>query len=138
MAAFKTLVVIGLACVTAAGQARQGSPDDLEINAVRFYRADARSTQVKAFIQVPALLLEPAGTGASARMTYLMEVRVRDSTGLELVHDNWAGHLPAGVRVIPTTPFSIDNQPTHHGSIVVIAPNEESLSEAERIILAGE
>ena len=62
VAALKILAVLGLAGLTAAGQPRQqGSPDDLEVSAVRFYRADAKSTQVKAFIQVPAMLLEPAG-----------------------------------------------------------------------------
>jgi len=107
VAAFKILTVIGLAGLTVAGQARQGSPDDLEVNAVRFYRAEAKSTQVKAFIQIPAMLLEPVGTGPSARMTYLMDVRVRDSSGLELVHDNWTGHLPAEVRQPGATTLEI-------------------------------
>ncbi len=31
-------------------------------------------------------------------MTYLMDVRVRDSTGLELVRNTWAGHLSRAVR----------------------------------------
>jgi hypothetical protein len=112
VAAFKALTVIGLACLTAAGQARQGSPDDLEINAVRFYRAEAKSTQVKAFIQIPATLLEPAGTGPASQMTYLMEVRVRDSSGLELVHDNWAGHLPADARQPGATTLAIPSTPS--------------------------
>jgi GWxTD domain-containing protein len=108
VAAFKILAVIGLAGLTAAGQVhKQGSPDDLEVSAVRFYRADAKSTQVKAFIQVPAMLLEPAGTGPNARMTYLMDVRVRDSSGLELVHDNWTGHLPGDARQPGATTLEI-------------------------------
>jgi GWxTD domain-containing protein len=99
VAALKIFAVLGLAGLTAAGQPRQqGSPDDLQVSAVRFYRADARSTQVKAFIQVPAMMLEPAGTGATTQLTYVMDVRVRDSSGLELVHDNWRGHLAGDAR----------------------------------------
>jgi GWxTD domain-containing protein len=108
VAALKIVAVIGLAGLTAAGQIqKQGSPDDLEVSAVRFYRADAKSTQVKAFIEVPAMLLEPSGTGPNARMTYLMDVRVRDSSGLELVHDNWAGHLPGDARQPGATTLEI-------------------------------
>jgi len=108
VAAFKIAAVLGLAGLTAAGQAqKQGSPDELEVSAVRFYRADAKSTQVKAFIQVPAMLLEPAGAGPNAKLTYLMDVRVRDSSGLELVHDNWAGHLPSEVRQPGATTLEI-------------------------------
>jgi GWxTD domain-containing protein len=108
VAGFKIVAIIGLAGLTAAGQVReQGSPDDLEVSAVRFYRADVKSTQVKAFIQVPAMLLEPAGTGPDAKMTYLMDVRVRDSSGLELVHDTWTGHLPGDVRQPGATTLEI-------------------------------
>lgn len=108
MAALKIVAVIGLAGLTAAGQMHtQGSPDDLEVSAVRFYRADAKSTQVKAFIQVPAMLLEPAGSGPNAKMTYLMDVRVRDSSGLELVHDSWSGHLPGDARQPGATTLEI-------------------------------
>jgi GWxTD domain-containing protein len=108
VAALKILAVLGLAGLTAAGQPRQqGSPDDLEVSAVRFYRADAKSTQVKAFIQVPAMLLEPAGAGAATQLTYVMDVRVRDSSGLELVHDSWRGHLPGDARQPGATTLEI-------------------------------
>ena len=100
--------MLGLAGLTAAGRPRQqGSPDDLEVSAVRFYRADAKSTQVKAFIQVPAMLLEPAGGGATTQLTYVMDVRVRDSSGLELVHDSWRGHLPGDARQPGATTLEI-------------------------------
>jgi len=98
VAAFKILTLVGLAGFTAAGQARQDSPDNLEVTAIRFYRAESKSTQVKAFIQIPAMLLEPAGSGRSGQLTYLMDVRVRDSSGLELVRNGWSGHLPAQVH----------------------------------------
>ena len=40
-------------------------------------------------------------------MTYLMDVRVRDSSGLELVHDTWAGHLPGDARQPGATTLEI-------------------------------
>jgi hypothetical protein len=45
VAALKILAILGLAGLTAAGQPQQGAPDDLEVSAVRFYRANAKSTQ---------------------------------------------------------------------------------------------
>lgn len=98
MLALKRLGVLGLIAITGAGAARQGTPNDLVVSAVRFYRQDGRITQVKAFIQVPAMMLEPAGTGPDAPLTYLMDVRVRDSTGLELVRNSWSGRLAAAAR----------------------------------------
>jgi GWxTD domain-containing protein len=106
-AAFKTLGVIGLACLTAAGQSRQSAPDALTVNAVRFYRADAKRTQVKVFVQIPAMLMASPDEKPDAKMTYLMAVRVRDSTGLELVHDSWAGHFPASLREPGATTLEI-------------------------------
>lgn len=46
--------------------------------------------------------------------------------------------LPAGVRMIQTTPYRIENQPTHHGSLVVLASDYETLIAAERTIFATE
>jgi GWxTD domain-containing protein len=103
----KTLGLIGLALLTAAGRAHQPPPDSLTVNAVRFYRADAKRTQVKVFVQIPAMIMAAAGDSPDAKMTYLMAVRVRDSTGLELVRDSWAGHLPAGMRQPGATTLEI-------------------------------
>jgi GWxTD domain-containing protein len=94
----KLFSLLGLVAITGTGAARQGSPNDLVVSAVRFYRADGGVTQVKAFIQVPAMMLQPAGTGPNAQMAYLMDVRVRDSTGLELVRNSWSGRLPREAR----------------------------------------
>jgi GWxTD domain-containing protein len=96
--ALKLLGVLGLITITGTAAARQGTPNDLVMSAVRFYRQDGRITQVKAFIQIPAMMLQPAGTGPDAPMAYLMDVRVRDSTGLELVRNSWSGRLAAAAR----------------------------------------
>jgi GWxTD domain-containing protein len=105
--ALKTLCVMCLALVTAAGQSRQSAPDSLTVNAVRFYRADAKRTQVKVFVQIPAMLMTSPEDKPDAKMTYLMAVRVRDSTGLELVHDSWSGHFPASLREPGATTLEI-------------------------------
>ena len=107
MTALKTLSVMCLALVTAAGQSRQSAADSLTVNAVRFYRADAKRTQVKVFVQIPAMLMASPDEKPDARMTYLMAVRVRDSTGLELVHDSWSGHFPASLREPGVTTLEI-------------------------------
>lgn len=84
--------------ISGTGATRQGAPNDLIVSAVRFYRHEGGITQVKAFIQVPAMMLQPTGTGLDAQMAYLMDVRVRDSTGLELVRNSWSGRLPSAAR----------------------------------------
>jgi hypothetical protein len=129
VAALKILAVLGLAGLTAASQPRQqGASDDLEVSAVRFYRAEAKSTQVKAFIQVPAMMLEPAGAGANTQLTYVMDVRVRDSSGLELVHDNWRGHLPGDARQPGATTLEILEYTVAPGRYVLQVAVADSVS----------
>jgi GWxTD domain-containing protein len=98
---------MGLALLTAAGGTHRPPADTLTVNAVRFYRADAKRTQVKVFVQIPAMIMAAASETPDAKMTYLMAVRVRDSTGLELVRDSWAGHVPAGMRQPGATTLEI-------------------------------
>jgi GWxTD domain-containing protein len=70
----------------------------LAVNAVRFYRPQLRQTQVKAFVQIPYAMLTPAADRPEAQLTYQVTVKVRDSTGLELVQNSWSGHAPAAAR----------------------------------------
>ena len=70
----------------------------MALSIVRFYRPESRQTRVKAFIQIPYILLQPSGEGPSGRMSYTVAVRVRDSSGLTLVENAWQGHAPAGLR----------------------------------------
>ena len=98
MSALKYLVLLGFVSLGGVGAARQGVTDRLVVKAVRFYQPEGGLTQVKAFIDIPATLLQAPETGPAGLMTYLMDVRVRDSTGLELVRNTWAGHLSSAVR----------------------------------------
>lgn len=113
--AFKLLSLVALVAITGTGAARQGAPNELVVSAVRFYRQDGRITQVKAFIQVPAMMLQPVGTSPGAAMAYLMDVRVRDSTGLELVRNSWSGRLPGAARQPGGTALEILDFPVTPG-----------------------
>jgi len=115
VAALRLLTPLALLALTAAGSARQVTPNELAVNAVRFYRPEGRLTQVKVFIQIPAMMLEPAGSGPDAQMTYLMDVGVRDSTGLELVHNSWSGRVPVAARQPDATALEILDFPVMPG-----------------------
>lgn len=115
MPALKLLSVLGLIAITGTGATRQGTPNDLVVSAVRFYHQEGGITQVKAFIQVPAMMLQPTGTGPDAQLAYLMDVRVRDSTGLELVRNSWSGRLPGAARQPGGTALEILDFPVTPG-----------------------
>jgi GWxTD domain-containing protein len=108
--------VLGLASLAGAGAVPQGAPSDLVVNAVRFYRPEGGITQVKAFIQIPAMILQPVGAGADAQMAYLMDVRIRDSTGLELLRNSWSGRLPSIARQSGGTALEILDFPVAPGA----------------------
>jgi len=97
--AYKFLTITGLALLTPAWLRPPESQQSLAVNAVRFYRPDARQTPVKVFIEIPYAMLAPR-TGPPSRggMTYHMAVKVRDSTGLELVQNTWDGHAASATR----------------------------------------
>lgn len=99
MTAWKLVAITALAALTPAWLSPPESQQRLAVSAVRFYRPDVGQTQVKAFIQIPYMLLEPSGEPGQERLTYHVNVVVRDSTGLELVRNAWDGHAPATVRV---------------------------------------
>ncbi len=98
MTALKLFTIAGLAAFTPAWLPPPEGQESLAVNAVRFYRADARQTQVKVFIQIPYTLLDAGSTAPPGGLTYHVAVKVRDSTGLELVQNAWDGHAPSAVR----------------------------------------
>jgi GWxTD domain-containing protein len=74
-------------------------PDgDLILRAVRSYRAEQGRTEVNAFVQVPYMLMQPTSSGPEARLSYRVEVKVTDSTGLKLLEQSWQNHATAGLR----------------------------------------
>jgi GWxTD domain-containing protein len=91
-------MMVGLAALAPAWLPAPESQQKLAMSAVRFYRPDVKQTQVKAFIEIPYMMLEPSGEASDARVTYHVTVQVKDSTGLELVRNAWDSHAAAGVR----------------------------------------
>jgi GWxTD domain-containing protein len=92
------LIIAGLVVLTPAWLPAPSGQQVLTVNAVRFYRPNLRQTQVKAFVQIPYAMLAPTTEGSGGRLTYQVTVKVRDSTGLELVQNTWSGHAPASAR----------------------------------------
>jgi GWxTD domain-containing protein len=60
--------------------------EQLSIRVVRFYRAEASLTQVKAFVQVPLTLLTASPAGS---LVYRVSLQLKDSTGLTLAEERW-------------------------------------------------
>ena len=61
---------------------------------MRFYRAEQKQTRVKGLVQIPlASISAPEGGGPSS---YLVTVRLADSTGLTLYQQSWRSRVLAG------------------------------------------
>ena len=98
MLAVRLLTLALLASVAGPGDL-PGQPDtDLILRAVRSYRAEQGRTEVNAFVQVPYMLMQPTTSGPEGRLSYRVEVRVTDSTGLKLLEQSWQNHATAGLR----------------------------------------
>ncbi len=98
MATLKLLITAGLFVLSPVWLPAPKTQQSLTVNAVRFYRPNLRQTQVKAFVQIPYSMLAPSTNGSEGQLTYQVTVKVRDSTGLELVQNAWNGHAPAAAR----------------------------------------
>ena len=98
MLAVRLLTLAFLASLAGPGQL-PGQPDtDLILRAVRSYRAERGRTEVNAFVQVPYLLMQPTASGPEGRLSYRVEVRVTDSTGLKLLQQSWQNQATAALR----------------------------------------
>jgi GWxTD domain-containing protein len=71
---------------------------NLVVHAVRAYRPSQGRTEVNAFMQIPYMLLEPTTDGPGGALSYKIQVRVADSTGLTLLQNSWQNHAPAAAR----------------------------------------
>ena len=98
MLAVRLLTLAFLASVVGPGEL-PGQPDtDLILRAVRSYRAEGGRTEVNAFVQVPYLLMQPTTSGPEGRLSYRVEVRVTDSSGLKLLEQSWQNEATAALR----------------------------------------
>jgi len=93
------LTALAALAALAGPQAHAGQPDaDLILRAVRSYRAEQGRTEVNAFVQIPLLLMQPTVDGASGVLSYKVAVKVTDSTGLKLFHEEWQNRARAEMR----------------------------------------
>lgn len=93
--------LLTLAILTAMAGPRQlpSQPGaDLILRAVRSYRAEQGRTEVNAFVQVPYMLMQPTSSGPEGALSYRVEVKVTDSTGLKLLEQSWQNHAAATLR----------------------------------------
>jgi GWxTD domain-containing protein len=79
----------------------------LAVRAVRFWVPEYGQTVVKAFVQIPYVALTPTSSDPTGVLSYRVSVRVADSTGLTLMQQSWAKHVPASVRSPDATGFEI-------------------------------
>ena len=96
-------VTLAKALVLAAGVGAMPSvgsqpASNLVVHAVRAYRPSQGRTEVNAFMQIPYMLLEPTTDGPGGALSYKIQVRVADSTGLTLLQNSWQNHAPAAAR----------------------------------------
>lgn len=89
-------VVASLTVGLAFGVPAPQGPWDVELTAVRFYRADV-GTVVEGLCRVPFGMLEPVRGGPEAFGVYRLGIVVRDSAGLALVEESWSQRVPANV-----------------------------------------
>ena len=93
---FRTMT-LGLAAALGlfptAREARQ-SEAALTVRAVRFYRAELKQTRVKGLVQIPLAAIAPVP--GESEGSYAVGVRVADSTGLTLFHQDWVNHVRSG------------------------------------------
>jgi GWxTD domain-containing protein len=88
-----------LAALAALAGPPAGQTDaDLILRAVRSYRAEQGRTEVNAFVQIPLLLMQPSVEGPDGVLSYKVAVKVTDSTGLKLFHEEWQNRTRAEMR----------------------------------------
>jgi hypothetical protein len=92
------LTALAFLTMMAAPEQSLRQQSDLVLRAVRSYRAEQGRTEVNAFVQVPYMLMQPTSSGAEGTLSYKVEVKVADSTGLKLLEQSWQNHAHAGLR----------------------------------------
>jgi len=98
MIAVRLTALAALAALTGPPELPGQLDADLILRAVRSYRAEQGRTEVNAFVQIPLILMEPAGDGPKGVLSYRVSIKVTDSTGLKLFQQDWQNHAPAEMR----------------------------------------
>jgi GWxTD domain-containing protein len=90
-----TVLLLAAALSMPAGRSVADQSDSsLVVRAVRFYRAEQKQTRVKGLVQIPLASISAAeGSGPSS---YVVKVRLADSTGLTLYQQSWSSRVMVG------------------------------------------
>lgn len=91
------MTLLAVAPLALTAQIRREPESGVILRAVRSYRAEHGQTQVDAFVQVPLRLMEPTKEGPDGVLSYRVEGKVTDSTGLTLYQQSWQNHAPAAL-----------------------------------------
>jgi GWxTD domain-containing protein len=91
------MTLLALAPLALTAQIQREPEGGVILRAVRSYRAEHGQTQVDAFVQVPLRLMEPTKEGPDGMLSYRVEGKVTDSTGLTLYQQSWQNHAPAAL-----------------------------------------
>jgi GWxTD domain-containing protein len=83
---FRSIVLAATVALVFLPAKAQQVNEEVSVTAIRFFRADASLTQVKAFVQVPLAVLAPSSVGT---LVYRVAVQLKDSTGLTLAEEAW-------------------------------------------------
>jgi GWxTD domain-containing protein len=98
MIAVRLTALAALATFSGPAELPRQPDADLILRAVRSYRAEQGRTEVNAFVQIPLLLMEPSVEGPEGMLSYRVEVKVSDSSGLKLFHEDWQNRTRAALR----------------------------------------
>lgn len=93
----RVLTVLG--AVSTLGLTQGGN--DLNLVAVRYYRAAAGQTVAEVFWRVPFTAVSALGGGASGGAAFRTAVAVKDSSGLALSKKDWSEQVPASLLGVP-------------------------------------
>ena len=100
----------------------------LTVRAVRFWVPEYGQTVVKAFVEIPYIVLTPTSTGPEGMLSYRVSVRVADTSGLTLMQQSWAKHAPGAVRAPGVTGFEMLEFPVAPGRYRLELAIEDSVS----------
>ena len=118
---------VALSSTAPAKSAGQSAPA-LTVRAVRFWVPEYGQTVVKAFVQIPYIVLTPTSSGPEGVLSYRVSVRVADSSGLTLMQQSWIKHAPGADRAPGVTGFEMLEFPVAPGRYRLELAIEDSVS----------
>ena len=116
-----------LAAPVAAGQTAQ----EVGVRTFRFYRADNEQTLVTAYINIPYLLFQAAGSEGNGELKFGIAVQVTDSSGGKLYDAAWPGRAPAELKSAGGEKLEILDLSVPPGKYQIVVTVTDSVSGAQ-------